>query len=52
MTTADNQNPRVVRNILFLLFALPVLSFASWVSRTPDVLHEKVHVLSYWVPLS
>lgn len=37
MTTADNQNPRVVRNILFLLFALPGLSFASWVSRTPDV---------------
>lgn len=37
MTTADNRNPRIVRNILFLLFALPGLSFASWVSRTPAV---------------
>lgn len=37
MTTADNQNPRITRNILFLLFALPGLFFASWVSRTPTV---------------
>ncbi|MDU8674396.1 MULTISPECIES: MFS transporter [Paenibacillus] len=35
-------NPRIVRNILFLLFALPGVAFASWVSRTPvirDILH-------------
>ncbi|MDP1512334.1 MFS transporter [Paenibacillus sp. CMAA1739] len=35
-------NPRVVRNILFVLFALPGVAFASWVSRTPvirDILH-------------
>jgi predicted MFS family arabinose efflux permease len=35
-------NPRVIRNILFLLFALPGVAFASWVSRTPiirDILH-------------
>ncbi|MGG4219122.1 MFS transporter [Paenibacillus jamilae] len=35
-------NPRIVRNILFVLFALPGVAFASWVSRTPvirDILH-------------
>ena len=37
MTYAYKQNPRIVRNILFLLFALPGLSFASWISRTPAV---------------
>ncbi|MBA4533861.1 MFS transporter [Brevibacillus halotolerans] len=37
MTSTYNQNPRIVRNILFLLFALPGISFASWVSRTPAV---------------
>lgn len=37
MTIAYEQNPRIVRNIMFLLFALPGLSFASWVSRTPTV---------------
>lgn len=37
MITAVNKNPRIVRNILFLLFALPGLSFASWVSRTPAI---------------
>ncbi|WP_341282246.1 MFS transporter [Paenibacillus sp. FSL H8-0537] len=42
MTTAYRQSPRLVRNILFLLFALPGLSFASWISLTPairDLLH-------------
>ncbi|WP_068501026.1 MFS transporter [Paenibacillus kribbensis] len=29
--------PKIVRNILFLLFALPGVAFASWVSRTPAV---------------
>ncbi|QOS79432.1 MFS transporter [Paenibacillus sp. JNUCC31] len=37
MKTVYQQNPRTVRNILFLLFALPGLSFASWVSRTPAI---------------
>ncbi|AZH31916.1 MFS transporter [Paenibacillus sp. M-152] len=35
-------NPRIVRNVLFVLFALPGIAFASWVSRTPvirDILH-------------
>lgn len=36
MTTALHQQ-RMIRNILFLLFALPGLSFASWVARTPAV---------------
>lgn len=36
-TSIYNHNPRVVRNILFLLFAMPGISFASWVSRTPAV---------------
>ncbi|WP_169089344.1 MFS transporter [Paenibacillus sp. PL91] len=42
MTTAYKQDLRIARNILFLLFALPGLSFASWISRTPavrDLLH-------------
>ncbi|KQY94473.1 hypothetical protein ASD24_02635 [Paenibacillus sp. Root52] len=36
MTTVYDQN-RMLRNILFLLFALPGLAFASWVARTPAV---------------
>ncbi|MGG1940173.1 MFS transporter [Paenibacillus polymyxa] len=36
-------NPRIVRNILFLLFALPGVAFASWVSRTP-VIRDTLHV--------
>lgn len=42
MTGEPSMNPRIVRNILFLLFALPGVAFASWVSRTPvirDILH-------------
>ncbi|KRE36293.1 MFS transporter [Paenibacillus sp. Soil724D2] len=42
MTSLFYKNPRLARNILFLLFALPGLSFASWISRTPavrDLLH-------------
>ncbi len=42
MTVDPSMNPRVVRNILFVLFALPGVAFASWVSRTPvirDILH-------------
>ncbi|OBA05208.1 hypothetical protein A9P44_15555 [Paenibacillus polymyxa] len=42
MTVEPSMNPRVVRNILFVLFALPGVAFASWVSRTPvirDILH-------------
>lgn len=34
--TPDRENLRI-RNILFVLFALPGLSFASWVARTPLV---------------
>ncbi|MFF2909489.1 MFS transporter [Paenibacillus sp. NPDC057934] len=37
MSVNYNQNARIVRNFLFLLFALPGVIFASWVSRTPDV---------------
>ena len=38
MTSVKSKpHPGTARNILFLLFALPGLSFASWVSRTPDV---------------
>ncbi|NUU61715.1 MFS transporter [Paenibacillus agri] len=37
MKSSYNQNARIVRNFLFLLFALPGVIFASWVSRTPDV---------------
>ncbi|WP_374703711.1 MFS transporter [Paenibacillus sp. F4] len=42
MPVESSMNPRVIRNILFLLFALPGVAFASWVSRTPiirDILH-------------
>lgn len=42
MTGEPSMNPGIVRNILFLLFALPGVAFASWVSRTPvirDILH-------------
>lgn len=42
MPVEPSMNPRVIRNILFLLFALPGVAFASWVSRTPiirDILH-------------
>lgn len=42
MIGEPSMNPRVVRNILFVLFALPGVAFASWVSRTPvirDILH-------------
>ncbi|MDO7907104.1 MFS transporter [Paenibacillus sp. JX-17] len=37
MATKHSTDLRIVRNILFLLFALPGLSFASWVSQTPAV---------------
>ncbi|CCC83559.1 inner membrane protein ybjJ [Paenibacillus polymyxa M1] len=42
MTVEPSMNPRIVRNVLFVLFALPGIAFASWVSRTPvirDILH-------------
>ncbi|MCG7381316.1 MFS transporter [Paenibacillus sp. ACRRY] len=35
--TESLKHQRTLRNILFLLFALPGLSFASWVARTPAV---------------
>lgn len=35
--TETLKHQRTLRNILFLLFALPGLSFASWVARTPAV---------------
>ncbi|OBZ10487.1 hypothetical protein A8L34_17970 [Bacillus sp. FJAT-27264] len=37
MNSSYNQSARIVRNFLFLLFALPGVVFASWVSRTPNV---------------
>jgi hypothetical protein len=37
MPVESSMNPRVIRNILFLLFALPGVAFASWVSRTPTI---------------
>ncbi len=42
MPAGQSMNPKITRNILFLLFALPGVAFASWVSRTPtirDILH-------------
>ncbi|MFJ7724604.1 MFS transporter [Neobacillus sp. NPDC097160] len=32
-----NTNLRLWRNALFIIFSLPGLSFASWISRTPEV---------------
>ncbi|MEC0239005.1 MFS transporter [Paenibacillus dokdonensis] len=37
MTSEHLRDPKVVRNILFMLFGLPGVAFASWVSRTPMV---------------
>ncbi|MFK4304139.1 MFS family permease [Paenibacillus sp. RC254] len=37
MTAQLSKDPKFVRNMLFLLFALPGVAFASWVSRTPTV---------------
>lgn len=34
---SNTNNPKITRNVLFLLFALPGMSFASWVSRTPAI---------------
>ncbi|MGO4950124.1 MFS transporter [Paenibacillus sp. DRB1-1] len=45
MPVESSMNPRVIRNILFLLFALPGVAFASWVSRTP-IIRDILHVLT------